>query len=421
VTALQPPASTVRISVGQPGDHARSAFQCDCHSSLGGLAPQRRAWNTFVSSTGSPIYHSYEWCEVWWNHYGRDREARIFVAQKDGRLVGILPTCIEHLRLGPVTLRLARLIGSDSTHAVCDPPIDVDYAGPMLATVIGRLMGEDRCDAVLFSPLADNSPHSAALREFCRRSHEPAHLLRDRVVGPYAAISLPASPQDYERSLSKKQRYLLRRGWTRLNNTASRIVVETVAEPDRTLAAFDQFARLHTTQWQQQGRLGHFGDWPDARAFNRSLIAALAPAGRVRFTRLVADGRLVAGEYCLLFGRRAHWRLSARSTDRRWDECGLGRLGLTKMLEAMIAEGMHSVEAGPGRYPYKRRMGAAEHDLRSVLLVRNEPTSRRRARLAARIADLLDRTYYRLWYLRLSRRFPVARRPLMNTWIRSRL
>jgi CelD/BcsL family acetyltransferase involved in cellulose biosynthesis len=91
------------------------------------------------------------------------------------------------------------------------------------------------------------------------------------------------------------------------------------------------------------------------------------------------------------------------------------------MLEAMILEGVSDVEAGPGRYPYKRRLGAVEHELRSILLVRDEPASRRRARLAVRLADLLDRVYYRLWYLRLARRFPAARRPLMNTWIRSRL
>jgi CelD/BcsL family acetyltransferase involved in cellulose biosynthesis len=366
------------------------------------------------------VYHSYEWCAVWWDHYGADREARVFVAEKEHRLVGILPMCIEHLRLGPVTLRLARLIGSDSTHAVCDPPLDVHSAPALLEHVITKLIIEDECDAVLFSPLADDSPRSIALREFCRQPRPAVHLLRDRVLGPYATIPLPSNIEDYERSLSKKQRYLLRRGWAQLQRESG-VVVETVDDPERAVVEFDRFARLHAQQWRRQGRLGHFADWPGALEFNRSLVAALAPEGRVRFSRLVADGEVLAAEYCLLFGRRAHWRLSARDTDPRWDELGPGRLAVAKMLEAMILEGVSDVEAGPGRYPYKRRLGAVEHELRSMLLVRDEPASRRRARLAVRAADLLDRAYYRLWYLRLARRFPAMRRPLMNTWIRSRL
>jgi CelD/BcsL family acetyltransferase involved in cellulose biosynthesis len=420
VTALQTSARSPHVGAPAAEDQTRSSFRCECHASLDALAPRRRAWNTFVSSLGAPIYHSFEWCAAWWHHYGRDREARIFIAQKNGRLVGLLPMCIERLRLGPVTLRLARLIGSDSTHAVCDPPVDVDHCGPMMAGAIERLMGEDACDAVVFSPLAGDAPRVSALRAFCRQPHEWIRLVHDRIVGLYATIPLPKSIGEYERSLSKKQRYALRRGWADLVR-ASNAIVETVAEPERALPAFDEFARLHTEQWRAQGRLGHFADWPDALAFNRSLVASLAPEGRVRLTRLVADGELLASEYGLLFGRRGHWRLSARATHPRWNECGLGRLGLAKMLEAMIGEGVRSVEAGPGRYPYKRRLGADEHDLRSLLLVRNEAMARRRSQLAVRLADLLDRTYYRLWYLRVARRAPIARRPLLKAWIRSRL
>ncbi|MDY7108506.1 MAG: GNAT family N-acetyltransferase [Planctomycetota bacterium] len=420
MTALRTTPSPIRVDTPRGDERPHAAFRCTCHASLESLAPRRRAWNTFVSSAGSPIYHSYEWCAVWWHHYGGDREARIFIAEEDNRLVGILPMCIDRLRLGPVTLRLARLIGSDSTHVVCDPPLDVDHARAMLEAVMRRLIAEDECDAVLFGPLADDSPRSGAVREFCRRPRKDVRLLRDRVLGPYASIPLPESIEEYERSLSKKQRYRLRHGWSRLRSENG-AVARTVCEPDRALAAFDRFARLHAEQWQGRGRLGHFADWPGALEFNRSLVAAMAREGRVRFCRIVAGDTLLSDEYCFLFGRRAHWRLSARRIDPRWDEHGLGRLGLAQMLQTMISEGVGGVEAGPGRYPYKRRLGAVEHDLRSMLLVRDETSSRRRAVVATRLADLLDRVYYRLWYLRLARRFPPARRPLINAWIRSRL
>lgn len=401
-------------------DRLRAEPTCRCFSSFEAMSHLRADWNSLVASSGASIYHSCDWCATWWKHYSADREARIFLFEQAGRPIAILPMCIERLRIGPVTIRLARFIGSDSTPTVCDPPLDTGQGEVILDRVIEQLIGRDRCDAVLFSPLPDDSPRTEALRAFCHRSSETFLLLRDHVLGRYATIPLPAPDRSYERSLSKKQRYSLRKGWDLLKG-AFDVRVETITDPQEALVEFDEFASMHRAQWSQQGRPGHFADWPAAESFNRSLVAALAPAGQVRFFRLIADGQVLARQYCLLFGDRCHWRLSARVTGPQWDAHGLGRLGLWKMLQELTADGVHSVEAGPGCYPYKRRMGAQEHNVRSMLIVRRDASARLKARLTTSLADLLDRAYYRLWYLRIAPRLPWSRRPLINAWIRSRI
>ena len=55
------------------------------------------------------------------------------------------------------------------------------------------------------------------------------------------------------------------------------------------LAYFDRFLELHAAHWAEQGKLGHFGDWPDSEAFNRDLIARMATTGRARFYEIAGD------------------------------------------------------------------------------------------------------------------------------------
>ncbi|MHC4802234.1 MAG: hypothetical protein ACYTFF_08950, partial [Planctomycetota bacterium] len=65
--------------------------------------------------------------------------------------------------------------------------------------------------------------------------------------------------------------------------------------------------------------------------------------------------------------------------------------------------------------------GDTEHDARSILLVANRPSARRRARVVCLLADWLDRLYYKLWFCELAPRLGMARWPLWKSWIRTRL
>ena len=167
--------------------------------------------------------------------------------------------------------------------------------------------------------------------------------------------------------------------------------------------------------------LGHFGDWPGAEAFNRSLVSVMSQAGRLRLLRLRANDRVVARQYSLVFGNTCYCRLAARAVQRDWDPYGLGRLSLMKLFERLIPEGVHRVDVGTGTYEYKLRLGGEEHNVRSILIVAKRSGARRRARVFCALADAIDRFYYRLWYCRLAPRLPLRHGPLWTTWIRSRV
>lgn len=381
------------------------------------------AWDRLALELQSPVAATPAWCRAWWRHYGAGREAHALMVETNGALAGIVPLCVGDLRLGPLRLRLARLAGSDSTQVVCDPPLPRDSAENAIEPMLEHLFGDLRCDLAVFGPLPEESATLAALRAAARRRPDLACILHDRPAGCRTVIDLPESFEAYLCTLSANQRAGVRKEMRRLE--ARGATTEILRDPDDALAAIEELIALHGAQWRSTGRLGHFGDWPGAAEFHRSLVGSLAAAGRVRMLRLALPHGEAHGasaiQYAQVLGDRAHCVLSARDTGSGTEGLGLGRVSLARMIEALIAEGVRSADVGVGHYDYKQRLGGRERPLRTLAIAAARPSSRTRARAAAAAASLLDRVYYRAWYCRLRPRTPVPHRPLRKSWIRSRL
>jgi hypothetical protein len=90
-------------------------------------------------------------------------------------------------------------------------------------------------------------------------------------------------------------------------------------------------------------------------------------------------------------------------------------------LRGLGEDGLRDVEAGPGHYEYKMRLGAEEHPLRRVVLAAPTAAARARTALLLRWADLLHLVYYRGWFLKLAPRLGRSGRPLWGPWIRTRV
>ena len=74
----------------------------------------------------------------------------------------------------------------------------------------------------------------------------------------------------------------------------------------------------------------------------------------MRLYMLAANGEPISIQYTLVFGNTACWRLPARVATSELEKFGLGRIELIKMIEALIAECVRTIEAGPGHYDYRQ-------------------------------------------------------------------
>ena len=392
---------------------------CSVYSSFQEIADLQAEWDSFVEAVNGDIYLSYDWCRIWWEFYGKKRHLRIYLFHKDNRLVGVIPIFYEIQWIGPVWLKIAKMVSSDSTICMVNPPVHADFAVTIFRCVIDSLIKKEGCDAVLFGPIGGKYDSLRYLRDAIQ-GYSDVTLFQDRVLSPYTTFLLPKTFEDYIQSLDKRQRGNLRRDFSLLNKSFQITQDVIQAEPIAS-CEFENFVQMHTAQWKAEGKLGHFHDWPFGSEFNAKMVIEQAKQGRLRLIRLLADGRVVSYQLCYAFGNCWYWRLPARPVGTDWDKYALGRIGLIKEIEMAIAEGVQEIEAGAGHYEYKVKLGGEEHPLYSIMLVRKKLFCQWRAFLFSRFSMLLHLCYYRIWFLRLAPKLPFKRRPLWKLWIRTRL
>jgi CelD/BcsL family acetyltransferase involved in cellulose biosynthesis len=380
----------------------------------------RDEWNQLALRLGGDIYVSYDWCEIWWRHYGKDRVLRLFVFRDRDTLVGIAPFFIESVRLGPAKVRIAKRVGADFALELFSLPVEEGHATAAYAEIAQALIEREKCDAVWFGLMPGDDKTLPALRAASQSVSAIATIARDAPGSPHIFFRLPATFEAYIASLDKRQRQNYRRDVNLLKRSFTTSSV-TLKSPEEATAAFQAFIKLHHEQWSAEGKLGHFGDWPGSASFNDDLVGRLSRLDQFRIMNMAADGNIVSSQYAFVFGNRCCWRLPARGSSKDLSRFGLGRLGLMQLIEAMIAEGVQYIEAGLGHYDYKLQLGGVELQSRSFLLASTRMGNRTRIGLFLALSDWTHFLYYRLWFLKLAPRISLLKRPLWRKWIRSRL
>jgi CelD/BcsL family acetyltransferase involved in cellulose biosynthesis len=400
-----------------PPVHDLAVIESD---SFAGAGVSREEWDQLVRDVGADLYVTYDWCRIWWRHYGGDRHLRLYIFRTGSRLVGLAPMFIERIRIGPVSLRIAKRVGADFALTIFALPLAAEYVEAAYRELMKRLIDGGNCDAVWFGFMPGTDPTLSGLREVCYSLQNLVTVARDAPAGPHTLFHLPGGFDAYLASLNKRQRQNYRRDVNFLNKNFE-VGRDIVKDSERAETIFAQFKIMHDNQWRAEGKLGHFGDWPYSESFNTDLVQELSRLGRFRMVHLLADQKIVSSQYAFVFGDCCYWRLPARAVEGNLERFGLGRLGLMALIEAMILEGVRRLEAGVGHYDYKVQLGGEEQQIRTLLVVSRRRGVALRAYIFLKLADLLHLIYYRFWRLRVASRLPLPIGPLWRIWIRCRV
>ncbi len=392
--------------------HIETDFRC--------LEDVRDEWNSLLEQLSGFGFSSYEYCQVWWNHYSDSRRLRVFIFRIDSELVGIVPLLMEQVSLGPVSIKVAKLLASDHVFSICSPPITPEHTKQIVSVVAKEIIDRCNCDLLCFSPLCEVDDLSRTKISEIGNASSTGHILENRVLKVQTFFRIPDSFNDYLKSLSKNGKRNCQRYWTQLCEKYH-IEEETCKDCNSVKGGFEEFWRMHTAQWERQGKLGHFGDWPGSLEFHRELVASQAEMGNCRLYRIIADGQVISSRYGFRFGEHMHTLLSARLIGEQWDRLGIGRIGVVRMIKAAIEEGIRTLEEGPTHYPYKLSLGAMECNSRSLLITSSRSSARWRVNIFKYMAAALDKLYYRIYFSRIAPLLPWKPKPLWRLWIRSRL
>jgi hypothetical protein len=376
----------------------------------------RDTWDEVVLRTSGSIYMTYDWVRVWWMFYGESAKLKLFLFYAAERLVAIVPIYIDTLGWGPFRLRVARLVGSNIPPKVFNPPVPCPCAEDVLGEVVRQTMGAG-CDLLSFGPVCESQGWAVHFHAVCTDgSHKVVQ--RESEYGVHSVFELPKTVEEYYAALSANERKN-RRYYLRLLKKEYDTCVETISDPTYVVEEFDRFSQQHKRQWVAQGQSGHFGGWPRALEYNRSLVEAQGKLGRVRFIKLLANGEVISNHYTFAFGDRYFWELPARAVDPKWDRLSLGNTAVTTKVTQAIAEGIHQMEAGLAHYDYKVRLGATEYPVLTFRVVAAGILARARFALFSLVRACVCTVYHKIWYRRVMPKLaPFFIRPQWRWWLR---
>jgi len=379
----------------------------------------REQWDLLVQQENGDIYQTFDWCRIWWKHFGHGRRLRLFLFNHRQQLVAVVPWFIDELGWYPLRVRVAKFLGAEYTLTECNPVIRPECLNEVLRQMLDHLVRVERCDAMRIGPTNTNHSLLRRLREG-ETGRSGLTVLKDAHEAPVSVFPIPESFNNYLSSLDKKERSNYKHS---ANMLAKAFATDwrVFSEGAELESEFDRFADMHQLQWEQKGRGGHFIDWPGSFDFHKELISVFGRQDRVRLIRLSADGEPVSYRYSLVLGSVCYTRLTARLVGKAWDRFGLGRFGMVNFVRLAIEAGMKVIDAGQGHYDFKQNLGAEEHLVDNVILAPRKPIRKWKASLAIHAARLIDIIYEKIWSRRVKPRLRLPPRPFWQCWIRTRL
>jgi CelD/BcsL family acetyltransferase involved in cellulose biosynthesis len=376
-------------------------------------------WDTFVEACDGDLYSSFDWCRIWWKHYGVGRTLEVHILRADGRIVGLIPSFRERLWIRPISIRLIRLLGCDHSTTTCGVVIDAAYIDSVIAFYSKWLAQDPAWDMLQWGPLAGYFRLRERIAAAFDSHSEPWAVEDQRDGEPHIVWELPSTFEEYLRELSKKERSNIKIARKKLAD--AELIGDLASTPDELQRWFPLFMDQHQKQWKAEGKLGHFADWPGAETFHRELAETMAERHRLWLLRLDAANHPIGFQYNYRFGRRVHWLLGSRDIDPKWDAFSSGRTLHAETIERAIATGVSEIDGLRGMYEYKLRLGGKVTALQSITLIRRSGLSRLKVRAARMFARSIDLLYYRIWFSRIAPKLPLPRRGLWKLWIRSRI
>jgi CelD/BcsL family acetyltransferase involved in cellulose biosynthesis len=320
------------------------------------LSQYRLAWNVLLPETpGASFFHTIDWLETYWRHFGHNQKLRVLVVRSAGAVVGIVPLCVrkEHYRLG--TLRV--LTYPLDNWGTWFGPIGPHPAATMLAAM--QYIGHAKRDWDMIE-LRWTGPETTDCGRVAR-SMRAANLFSAK--NEYQTTSIVDLPENWDAYVASKSSSLRRQFRRTLKHLFDERRGEFVrhrpaparegdGDPRWDLYEMCELAAL--ASWQGSATNGNTITHDRVRDYCRDAHRAAARLGMVDVNILQMDGRPVAFLYNYIY----QGRITALRTgyDASAGHDGIGSGLILKSIEDSISRGDQMIDFGPGEREHKRRL-----------------------------------------------------------------
>ena len=318
------------------------------------LAGYRLLWNSLLPRTGNAtFFHSLDWLEVYWQHYGGNQKLRTLIVSAAGRPIGILPLVVreEKTRVGPVRTLTFPLHDWGTFYG----PIGPNPTATLLAGL--NHVRQTRRDWDLFDlrwvdKVGYDFGRTQRVMEFA--GFRP----REQPWVRAAVVETTGTWEEYWKSRTKKWRHNVRRLERRLAEQGELTYVryrpqgDACGDGDPRWDLYDACLQVARKSWQGASASGTTLCHPTVEPFLRDTHAVAAKTGSLDLNLLLLAGSPVA------FAYNYHYRGSVFGLRVGFDP-NLSAHGPGTVLQRMILEdgfqrGDHLYDMGAGSLDYKR-------------------------------------------------------------------
>jgi CelD/BcsL family acetyltransferase involved in cellulose biosynthesis len=343
------------------------------------------SWSSLLKqSRANSIFRSWQWVEAWWRTMDGRFELHILVVRDaSGALAGIAPFYRGTIRLcGVINYRMLRLMGDAPTGAEYSDWLLREDCEQQAARAIASSLVADHSWDFLWMPLMSGwSGSRSVLQDAC----QSAGLDFASHATDFSAINLPGQYSAYEESLSKNKRSELRRRKRAVFEDLGGELVHCQSQDDLPMFLNALF-ELHESRWSSLGKRGAFERKPLERRFYETFAPIALQQGWLRITAIRIAGSFKAVEIGYVYNGQY---LALQGGFDPTSAPGLGNALLARLIEKLIAEGVHTFDFLCTSANYKQQFGAKTRSGWDVLVGRRSVQT-----AAVRLAGLSPRGKY---------------------------
>ena len=320
-----------------------------------GLDDLREDW-TRLAAAGGNIFATWEWNDLWWRHYGGERQLRVSVSNGAGEIDAIVPLFAWSRR----PFRILRLIGHG--HG--------DRLGPICNE-------QTRSPQRALREALDAHPHDLFVGDWIAGGRDWESSVGGRVVRRTGYPILRFSQGSWSEFLSaQSQRFRksarnYRNRLDRAHEVSVRFAGAETLERD-----LDAAFRLHRIRFREHAGCLFCGDH---EPFQRAFAALALKRGWLRLLLLELDGMPACFEYGFMF-ENAYFSYQG-GRDPAWDRRSIGFLLALESIRRALEEGATEYRFLGGEESYKYRFSTEDAGLQTVVV----PGTRRGSIAAAAV------------------------------------
>jgi CelD/BcsL family acetyltransferase involved in cellulose biosynthesis len=389
------------------------------YSAIEDAEPIRKEWDDFIEKETGDVFLTYDWCRVWWRHYGTRREPFIYVFRDGGEICGILPMFRERIRLGPVSTTVVKLMCSDSSPVTVPFPVRRDHLKSVVPMFLEELRKVVQWDLLYLGAICGRYPDSEDLLEAIRGYKGEKLSVDARQVDQQIYYRLQESWEQQVEGLSYGQRKNVRKACKEILKRGMKLE-SRFADRENLAAHFDRFVSIHQAHWQEKGMPGHFSEWPSAYEYHREMASTQLSLGRLHLMEVLLDGKCLGYEYMYHAGDTYLTFLNGRTgidLGRKIDY----RIIFREIVKWGVSEGARWIDSMRGRYDYKVLLGGELYPIRAIFVSREAFLPRAKVAVFRFSAWALDVWYSKIWRRRIAPLLGLKPGEFLDLWVRSHM